>query len=168
MIVADQADTLKLPVATIIMIAAQYNLDPKLLTAIILVESGGNRFAVRYQPNYRHLCKVGAFSKDLGIKYLTEKTFQKTSHGLMQIMGGTARYLGFKGYPAQLYEPENNIRYGAKLLWELKKRYADPRDIVASYNAGQAKKTKTGQYINQGYVNKVYRKLELLQKGEGL
>jgi soluble lytic murein transglycosylase-like protein len=167
MIITEISDDLKLPSGSIMISAAQYNISPILLTAIILVESSGNKFAVRHQRNYRYLYKVSAFSKLLNINYTTEKTFQKTSHGYVQIMGATARYLGFTGYPAQLYEADINIRYGAKLLGQLRRRYGNDLDTISAYNQGQPLKTKKGFYKNQEYVNRVLKKMRFLERTKG-
>jgi soluble lytic murein transglycosylase-like protein len=167
MIITEFSDDLKLPNGTIAVCAAQYNISPILLMAIILVESGGNKFATRYQHGYQYLYKVLAFSKLLNLNYTTEKSFQSTSHGYVQIMGATARFLGFTGYPTQLYDADINIRYGAKLLGQLRRRYGNDLDAISAYNQGQPFKTKKGFYKNQEYVNKVVKKMRFLERTKG-
>lgn len=159
-IIADMSENMKLPVVLIERLALEYRIDPVLFQAFILLESGGNKYAVQYQPGYRHLYQVYEFSKKLYITYVTEKVFQQSSHGLVQIMGATARSLGFKGYPQQLYDTETNLRYGAKFIGQLQMRYPNKLDLISSYNQGQPFKTKDGFYKNQEYVNKVLKKIK--------
>ena len=61
--------------------------------------------------------------------------------GLMQIMPGTADYLGVAR--DKLYDPETNIAAAAKLIKELQQAFSDIRDhyertnfVLASYNGG--------------------------------
>lgn len=154
------SEQLKLPVILIERLSLEYRIDPILFQAFILLESGGNKFAVQYQPNYKHLYQVYEFSRKLYITYVTEKVFQQSSHGLVQIMGSTARSLGFKGYPQQLYDTETNLRYGAKFIAQLQMRYPNKLDLISSYNQGQPFKTANGFYKNQEYVNKVVKKMK--------
>jgi hypothetical protein len=67
-------------------VAGKYSLDPNLIFATIMLESGGNTYAIRYEPQ-----------------------INDTSYGLGQILYGTARSMGFEGTPEQLYDPEINI-----------------------------------------------------------
>lgn len=153
------SEQMKLPVILIERLSLEYRIDPILFQAFILLESGGNKFAVQYQPGYKHLYQVYEFSKKLYITYVTEKVFQQSSHGLVQIMGSTARSLGFKGYPQQLYDTETNLRYGAKFIAQLQMRYPNKLDLISAYNQGQPFKTSNGFYKNQEYVNKVLKKM---------
>ena len=163
MFVLDMAEPMRLPVLIIERYALEFNVNHKLLHALILMESGGNRYAVQFQPGYRHLYQPYEFAKKLSITYVTEKVFQQSSHGYVQIMGGTARSLGFKGYPVQLYEPDTNIRLGAKFLGLLKKQYSSESDIISAYNQGQPFKRADGTYTNQAYVDKVKKLLLQLE-----
>ena len=163
MIVTDMSETMKVPVVLIERISLEHGINHKLFHALILCESGGNKYATQYQPNYRYFYKVYEFSKKLSITYVTEKVFQASSHGLVQIMGSSARELGFKGYPFQLYDTETNLRYGAKFIANLKKRYQNQNDLISAYNQGQPFKTQNGFYKNQEYVNKVLKKMKEIE-----
>ena len=93
------------------------------------------------------------------------------SWGPMQIMGATARWLGFKGtFLSELIEPEVGIEYGCKYLANLKRRFSGNSknncnqvdDIaifcdkkISAYNAGSPRKKADGTYVNQKYVDKV-------------
>lgn len=57
--------------------------------------------------------------------------------GLMQVMPGTARQLGFAGTRDELYEPAVNIGLGSQLLAQLAERMQwNPIAVAAAYNAG--------------------------------
>lgn len=95
---------------------------------------------------------------------------QEGSTGLMQVKPSTASWIGCSARTrAQLMDPDKNIQCGCQYLRLQAKRYSRLHDLVASYNAGSARRCKTGflnpsgksciigQYINQEYVNKVGR-----------
>jgi soluble lytic murein transglycosylase len=95
--------------------AANYDLDPALLAAVIYRES---RF------------DAGARSSSGAI-------------GLMQLLPETAKGIalhtgGSRFRVADLYDPEINVRYGAFYLRRLLTKYGDERLALAAYNAGQA------------------------------
>ena len=98
----------------------------------------------------------------------TEKMLQRTSFGLCQIMGATARFLGFKGWLTKLYEPEINKVWAQKYLDWLAETYklSTPEDLAAAYNAGRVQKDKNRRYKNQRYVNKVMATANRLAKEE--
>lgn len=80
------------------------------------------------------------------------------SYGLMQIEGSTARGLGLTGDVRQLYDPTTNLQLGVPFLASLLKRYHGAvLDAVAAYNAGSARRTTSGAYVNQPYVDAVSR-----------
>lgn len=61
------------------------------------------------------------------------------NYGLMQIRLGTARSMGFRGTPAQLVDPETNLRLGMRYLgraWKLSN--ADHCRAIALYRTGFA------------------------------
>lgn len=133
--------------------ADKYDIPLKLLKNMINAESGGNTFAVRYEDHYRWLVKP--LDKYHWHKE-TERIGQKTSWGLLQIMGAVARERGFEGrYLAQLCDPELGLEYGCKHLKWNYNRYNDWYDAVSAYNQGNNRKNKSGEYANQRYVNQV-------------
>jgi soluble lytic murein transglycosylase len=94
--------------------AANYDLNPALLAAVIEQESKFNADA---------RSKTGAI-------------------GLMQLQPATAEGIalrtgGSKFVLADLYDPEINVRYGAWYLHHLILKYGDERTALAAYNAGQ-------------------------------
>ncbi len=108
--VADRVDrfyTLITESATRHLIAQSY------LQAIIHQESGGNPLAVRQEPR-----------------------IHDASYGLMQLLGRTARGLGFTGPLEGLLKPATNIALGARYFAGLFKRHQETGAALAHYNGG--------------------------------
>lgn len=103
--------------------AQPQNLDPNLIAAVILEESGGN---------------AQAYSSSGAV-------------GLMQIMPRDGLAAGFScgsspcfsSRPSmnELYDPEFNISYGARLLGSLYRKYGDVREALLAYGP-----SKVGYY----------------------
>jgi peptidoglycan lytic transglycosylase len=94
--------------------AANHDLDPALLAAVVYVES-------RFDPNAESA--AGAV-------------------GLMQLLPETAKGIalrtgGDRFVVADLRDPEINVRYGSWYLDHLRERYGDVRLVLAAYHAGQ-------------------------------
>jgi len=107
-----------------IRLQAKYlNVPWELIVACILTESAGKPSARRNEPGY----------------ISDEKTPDKVSLGLMQVLITTARYaLGDQGVDADwLLVPENNIIAGTSYI---NKQFSatgyDPPKVAAAYNAG--------------------------------
>ena len=102
---------------TISVYAAENNLDPRLVAAVIKIESG-------FRP---------------------EVSSRKGAIGLMQVMPDTGRWaaaqLGISSFtPGSLYDPVTNIRIGCWYLAQLQKMFAGRTVMVlAAYNAGDHK-----------------------------
>lgn len=144
--------------------AKRLGLEKELITAVIAVESAGRPYAFRYEPHYRWLLDVQKFAKMTGVSEESEEIGQKTSWGLMQIMGGVARELGFKDLLPELCRPEIGLRFGSQKLKNCLQRYpGDLESGIASYNAGTARKAENGKLVNQSYVDKVLRKYKELK-----
>jgi soluble lytic murein transglycosylase len=93
--------------------AANHDLDPALLAAVVYVES-------RFDPNAKSA--AGAI-------------------GLMQLLPETAKGIalrtGGEGFVvADLRDPEINVRYGSWYLDHLREKYGDMRLALAAYHAG--------------------------------
>ena len=117
-------------------------------------ESGGNPWATRFEPEFQYLWDVAAgkpyrapgnvvsayapkgFTAPHGVSADTEWIAQKTSFGAMQVMGGTARWMGFGGkFLSELCEPTQGAEYGARYLaFHLAKM--EEEAAVSAYNAG--------------------------------
>lgn len=135
--------------------AANQGVDPKLADSIIQVESGWDPWAMRFEPNFTSFIDQAKFAALNGITIETEKICQRSSWGLGQIMGQTARWLKYQGPISQLCEPETGILYCLKYLAELATRLSRIEDMAAAYNAGGVKFDADGKYKNQVYVDRV-------------
>lgn len=95
--------------------AEKYKVDTKLIFATIMLESGGNTYAVRQEPS------IG-----------------DASYGLGQLLYGTARGLGFEGKPEELFDPEINIAYIAMYHSRNDTVYGglNPVQLTTAYNTG--------------------------------
>lgn len=147
--------------------ADSFNLDPILIAAMIMKESSGIPWAVRYEPGWGYFLppeETAAIAKTIGSTKQTELVFQATSWGLMQVMGTVAREHGFQGWLTELTDPEIAIYYGAKHLrkqYDHRLVYTD-EEALAAYNGGIGaikKKIDTGYYPEQVqiYVETVMR-----------
>lgn len=116
-------------------VAIQHGLDPILVCAVIEQESNWNPWAVRYEPGF--LSKYVAPLYTGGHISATEAYTRSMSWGLGQVMGQTARELGFEGPSlAELCDPPIGIEY---LCRKLKKCFAkanDPVIALLAYNGG--------------------------------
>ena len=135
-----------------------FDLPEALVLAMIQVESSAEPLATRFEPKYRWLWDVQnhapfrvsareaqsvtppkGFPSIPGISAATEWIHQKTSWGLMQVMGGVARELGFKGHLPELCDPLKGIEYGCRLLRRLADRHLEKHGwagVVDAYNDG--------------------------------
>lgn len=146
--------------------AKRFHLDPLWIKAIILQESGGNPWALRYEKNYSYLFQPKIFAKHHLISLDTEIETQKMSWGLGQLMGALARQQGHTGLMAELVQPELNIKHICIRFQDLKTISQVKDDLFAMYNGGPGalKHLVNGKYPNQSYVLAVNLHLQSLQK----
>ena len=107
-----------------------HNIDENKITAIIVVESGGNS---------KVISRAGCY-------------------GLMQLSPRTAKSLGLKRH--ELTDPYKNILAGTKYIKQLETRYNDFNLAAAAYNQGPAKVDRRKDSVNfdpekLNYVKKV-------------
>ena len=120
--------------------AAKYNLDPNLIFATIMIESGGNPRAIRHEPR-----------------------LNDASYGLGQLLYSTAKGLGYQGTPEGLYEPAINI----DLIGRYHKRNLDhfghltPQQLTTAYNTGSPYKKALAGHLNK--FNKWFNRIEYLE-----
>lgn len=137
-------------------------IDYKTMNAIITIESAWKNQTARYEKNFIYTHKADHFADIFNVNITTEVTFQRFSYGFCQIMGGTARDLGFNGWLPDLcndLKPELNIFWGCEYFQRRCENYVDLKDKIAAYNAGSVRKKSNGEYLNQDYVDKVMKLL---------
>ncbi len=145
--------------------AEKHGLPARLVEAVVEVESGGNPWAFRHEPAFfeRYVRGDASVRAKAPCSLATERQALATSWGLMQVMGATARGLGYPGpFIAQLCEPAVGIEYGCKLLARLRDRHAATLGwpgVAAAYNAGSPRLDKDGRFVNQPYVDKIAKAL---------
>jgi len=120
--------------------SSKYKLDPLIVASVIMQESSGNNFAVRYEPAFqtRYVDKTKE-GRNLvsSADWQTERICRATSWGLMQIMGLVARERGYsKHYLSELSDPMDNIEFGCKHLSALMRREGNEIRGLLAYNGG--------------------------------
>jgi soluble lytic murein transglycosylase len=128
--------------------AANYDIDPALLSAVIEQES----------------------------KFHADAKSSAGAIGLMQLLPDTAKGIavhtgGSKFVVSDLYDPEINVRYGAWYLHHLMQKYGKEDLALAAYNAGQQNVDRwraRGQGIRfsetRQYVDKVERLKDIYRR----
>lgn len=168
--------------------ATSHGLEPRVLRALVTVESGGNPWAERYEPAFRYfwdlrhgkpfrrpdtseLASLEAPGDFWPLAGAPEQEWhnQRTSFGLGQVMGAVARELGFRGpYLSELFDPEINLSYTAlKLQVELKWAGGNYRSALASYNGGRQMNQPGAPLRNEKYVVKVETAMRSIQPAKG-
>lgn len=106
--------------------AAIYSVPEAWIQAVIQTESSGNPNAYRAEPR-----------------------INDASYGLMQLLFGTAKKLGYTGEPNGLFDPDTNIRLGAKLLADLRSRYGENAErVYSAYNSGNPDAFKSNTQVS--------------------
>jgi soluble lytic murein transglycosylase-like protein len=102
-----------------------------LLAALVEQESSWNPWAYRYEPAfYNHYILPLNLSEQTG-------RFRATSWGLGQIMGQTARELGFVGeFFSELCDPDTGLDFAAKKLKACLIKHDGERSALEAYNGG--------------------------------
>lgn len=163
--------------------AGMHHLDPKVVGAIVRVESAGNPYAWNPEPRYRWVWNVRTWAPFRALRLdevaseVAPADFpslagdrdqewwaQQASWGLMQVMGAVARERGFRGlYLTQLVDPATNLDIGCGHLAALL-RWAEG-DLVqacAAWNGGKAGNERP-PLRNQDYADKVLRAMAGVQ-----
>jgi soluble lytic murein transglycosylase-like protein len=148
--------------------AQQYALPTPLILAMIDVESAGSPWATRYEPHYRYCWDVaarkpltlsrveaaapGAPSGFPSFRYSsadTEWAHQRTSWGLMQVMGAVAREYGLTHPLPTLCRPDRGIEYGCRHLARLRDRLFEVYGwggVLDAYNDGTGRIERPRDY----------------------
>ena len=140
----------------ILKLADKYGTDPAIIYGVCQQESGFNELAVRHEPNYKWTWKPKE-AKPRWCSVDTERMLQKTSIGLMQVMGAVYREFGFKGWLTSIVtDPEIQLEYGCLYLSKKIVKYGRDGGIVA-YNSGSPRYTTDGKYRNAHYLENVLK-----------
>ncbi len=125
--------------------ADRFDVPAAIVKGVIATESSFNPNAIREEPK-----------------------IHDRSRGLMQLLEGTARGLGFIGDPKLLHDPEVNIMLGAALLSQLHARFGSWPDALAAYNGGKPRKNPDGSLVPMlaSYVAKVERHVKRMSPAD--
>jgi soluble lytic murein transglycosylase-like protein len=134
--------------------AADFQLKPSLVAAIVTQESAGDPFASRFEPAWRYFKDVSLYARKCRISEETEKAAQAFSYGLMQIMGSVAREHMFIEPLPKLFDVETNLHYGCKHLRKFLDLHKTEERAIVSYNAGSPR-ILDGKYVNNHYLEMV-------------
>ena len=135
-------------------VALDLCIDPVLLRAILEVESGFDKWAVRFEMDFTYIVSAQRFARLNKITHQTEIFCQKCSWGMGQIMGGTARDFGFHGPLPELLDPDTNIFWCGMVLKKKVLRWPNLKEHISAYNAGSPSK------MNPEYVAKVLKAMK--------
>ena len=152
--------------------AAAHQVRPEIVAAVILHESdGAQQYAGRIEEtSWLWRVILGRTRKQLAgwtpepgknPSLNDEKMWRAQSYGYMQILGETARVLGYKGtYLAGLYDPDTNLHFGCMFLRRcFLATVGDNQDEITHYkrallryNGGADKlyPAKVLQYVDSG------------------
>jgi soluble lytic murein transglycosylase-like protein len=138
-------------------VAAAQGLDPKLLEAICLVESGGRPDSLRFELNFYNEYIKGKPSV-AGAKY---GPLAAASFGVMQILLETACELGFTGEPWDLFQLQTGLAWGAKDLKRIVEWADGNQDrAILAYNSGMGHVEMAPPYADQAYLSRVQAALK--------
>ena len=159
-------------------IAPTFDLPPRIVEAVISVESNWQIYAWNPEPRYRWLWDVVRktsyrLSSEQAARKEPPKDFpvlagdrdqewwgQQASWGLLQIMGANARWLGYEEpYLPALCEPHVNIEYGCRLLAYYAEKFFKThgwRGVFMAYNGGPY---AVAHNTNPDYADKIVRAL---------
>jgi len=136
--------------------ATRYNLSANVVYGVCVSESSMNQYAARYEDGYKWLYKPESV-KPAGCSLATEIEFQKTSLGIMQVMGSVYRELGYSGWLAAVFgDVATQLDYGCRHLANKIKKYGFLEGVL-SYNSGSPRKDANGNYVNLAYLTRVMR-----------
>jgi soluble lytic murein transglycosylase-like protein len=118
-------------------IAERHGLPPDVVCGMIEREDTDNQWAVRYEPGFLARYVIAQYTA--GKLDVTETYTRAMSWGLMQVMGQTARELGFAGkFLTELCDPPVGIEYGCRKLSAcLKNAKGDINKALEAYNGGK-------------------------------
>ena|SRR2546426_237197 len=137
-------------------VANEFGLPADLLEAQVLVESGGDPNAFRYEHSF-YTKYLRDNEKAVARRY---GPIAACSCGLLQIVVEVAYELGFEGRPEDLFTDRIGLHWGARkmrALWAWAGGLeADYPKALSAYNGG-ARHAVGPPFPNQTYVDRIYR-----------
>jgi len=128
-------------------VAHTHGLEPALVCCIVEQESRWNTWLSRYEQGfftkYLDNSSIHAAARDFAraapyiLSFDTELRERAFSRGLMQVMGQTAREVGFKDPLPMMHDPETGLSVGCKYLARLLSSCrGDVKKALLRYNGG--------------------------------
>ena len=139
-----------------------YEINPYHIIALVKTESDGNKFAMRYEKDFKWTSDIATCAFAAKCTQDTMEMMQKTSWGLCQVMGvkfyelgGSLEYLSENRTPAALLNERLGLEYGCRAWRKYAERYINPEKMYAAYNAGSVRYDKNSptKYVNQNAVD---------------
>jgi soluble lytic murein transglycosylase-like protein len=123
-------------IAAAVAAATKHGLPPQIICGIAERESTWNPWTIRYEPAFFTKYMEALWTHGM-VKDITEAQARSFSWGLMQVMGQTARELGWAGDIAALCDPEVALEYGCRAFAErMKTRQGNAPAALLAYNGG--------------------------------
>ncbi len=155
-----------------------FGFDPDLIEALIIVESGGNADAFRYEPGYyRRYLKGKEGEKSIYFHLCHDgppiPRRIASSYGLMQVMYPTAVEARYRDLPEYLFVPVINLYCGLTILDEIRREVEEEisdeglrqRVMLARWNGGKrGNPRKDGSLRNLDYAIMVEQCCQKLKK----
>lgn len=140
-----------------------FDLKINIIESIIQTESNWNPWVIRYEKEFYHFLHPLKYGAQNHITTASETISQQISWGLGQVMGGTARFMGFEGPLTSLLDPKINIHICCLYFAKNCKKYAKLEEQIASYNSGSVIYNQKKELINQQYVDKVLKAMAAIE-----
>jgi len=148
-----------------------YPVEPELLMALVVQESGCHPKARRHEPRYQAAYVAGNPRWDPARALGWTDEALATSWGLTQVLGTTAWELGWH-YPPDaeggITDPAANLRLGAKYLRRQLARYGNVYEALLAYNGGGGAVLayRRGRCYNCAYAESVLALRDRIKRGE--
>lgn len=141
--------------------SVRHGIDGVLYAAVIWRESTGN-------PNVLHHDYDGAPPAAAQRAGWTAY-YWGSSFGLAQVEGATAWAEGYRGSPAQLFDPKTNLDLGARVLAADLRSYSTVLEALLDYNGGPkaVEAYQKGSAYNLEYAREVLAIQASIQAGKG-
>ena len=147
----------------------KYYVDPALLAALVIQESGGNPDAYRHEPEYQAKYVTGKARWNSARALGWTDELLATSWGLTQVLGTTAWEMGFKYPPEKILDPASNLALGAKYLrMKLDQYKGNVTEALLAYNGGDGAvhAYRAGRPYNLSYALNVLALRDRIIRGE--